>query len=306
MIFAIILIKYKPIYKVSISGEELGYVQNKEALEETIKNTVVENKEENIDNIDIKKEPEYKLKLVDKEIETNEKEIAQNIQENVVVTYKYYEIALNNETIEKVDTTEEAEELVNHIKEEKNEEELELSIVEKYTENVEEVETADIEIAKTEITTKIEEKLEEEKKEKEEEERINAMPDVNGIKLATKPVSGTISSRYGVSSSIRKSTHTGLDIAAPIGTPIKVVADGTVTAASYNGSYGNLVKVNHGNEVETWYAHTNKMYVKVGEKVTAGQTIAAVGSTGNSTGAHLHFEIRISGTHINPQKYLYN
>ena len=78
-----------------------------------------------------------------------------------------------------------------------------------------------------------------------------------------------------------------------------------VTNASYQGAYGNLIKVDHGNGIETWYAHTSKMYVKVGEKVTAGQIIGAVGSTGNSTGAHLHFEIRINGQHVNPQNYLY-
>ena len=186
------------------------------------------------------------------------------------------------------------------IKEEKKED-LDLSIIEKYTENEEEVQVKDIELAKTEIEDKIT-KIEEEQKRKEEEEK---MPSVNGIKLAVVPVKGTISSRYGVSSSIRKSTHTGLDIAAPSGTAIKVVSDGTVIFASYNGSYGNLVKVDHGNGIETWYAHTSKMYVSVGQKVSAGDVIAAVGSTGNSTGAHLHLEIRINGQHVNPQNYLY-
>lgn len=109
-----------------------------------------------------------------------------------------------------------------------------------------------------------------------------------------------------MNSRIRVSTHTGLDIAATTGTPIKVVADGTVTFAKYNGSYGNLVKIDHGEGVETWYGHTSKMYVKVGQKVKAGDIIAAVGSTGNSTGPHLHLEIRINGEHVNPQDYLYN
>ena len=120
------------------------------------------------------------------------------------------------------------------------------------------------------------------------------------------PVTGTISSRYGVSSKIRVSTHTGLDIAATTGTPIKVVADGTVAFAAYSGSYGYLVKVDHGNGVETWYGHTSKILVKEGQEVKAGDTIALVGSTGNSTGPHLHFEVRINGEHVNPQKYLYN
>ena len=108
-----------------------------------------------------------------------------------------------------------------------------------------------------------------------------------------------------MSSSIRSSKHTGLDIAAPKGTPIKVIADGKVTFAAQSGSYGYLVKVDHGNGVETWYAHTSKMYVTVGEEVKAGDVIAAVGSTGNSTGPHLHLEVRINGEHVNPQKYLY-
>ena len=119
------------------------------------------------------------------------------------------------------------------------------------------------------------------------------------------PVSGTISSRYGVSSRIRVSTHTGLDIACPTGTPIKVTAEGTVTFAEYNGSYGNLIKVDHGNGVETWYAHCSKLIAKVGQTVKAGDIIALVGSTGNSTGSHLHLEVRINGTHVNPQNYIY-
>lgn len=304
-ITAIVFIKYKPIYKVSILGEKVGYVQNKEALEESIKQKAGEIKQENIDNIQITKTPEYELKFVERTIETNEKEIAEQMQENIVITYKYYEVALNNKTIENVDNLEEAEQLVNHIKENNNEKELDLSIIEKYTEKVEEVETQEIEIAKTASIGKVEKQLLEEKKAKEEEERIKNLPQINGIKLAVSPVSGTITSRYGVSSRIRKSTHTGLDIAAKTGTPIQVIADGTVTCASYQGAYGNLIKVDHGNGVVTWYAHTSKMYVKAGQKVTSGDTIGAVGSTGNSTGPHLHLEIRINGVHVNPQRYLY-
>lgn len=301
-IIAIILIKYKPSYKVSISGEEVGYIKNKTAFEESIKSTLLASETKNIDSIDIKENPEYELKLVNRTLKTNEDHIVENIEENIIITYKYYEVALNNEIIELVNTIEEAEDLVNYIKEKDEESKLDLSIKEKYTQNVEEVKTTEIEIAKTEIQEKVDESI----RKQEEKEIVNSKPTINGVKIATKPVSGTITSRYGVSSSIRKSTHTGLDIAAPSGTPIKVVADGTITFASYSGSYGNLVKVNHGNDVETWYAHTSKIYVKVGQKVNSGETIATVGSTGNSTGPHLHLEIRINGEHMNPQKYLYN
>ena len=304
-IMAIVLIKYKPMYKVSVSGKDLGYVRNKEAFEEKVKESVIEKEEKNVDSIDMKVTPEYNFKFVNRTTKTNEEEIIATIEQEVDIIYKYYDIALKNEVIDSVDTIEEAEELVNKVKEENQGKDLDFSIIEKYTENVEEIQTKDVNVAKNNIETKVTQKLEEEQKQKEEEERINSMPEINGIKLAYLPVSGTISSRYGVSSRIRSSNHTGLDIAATYGTKIQVVASGTITHASYNGAYGNLVKVDHGNGLETWYAHTRKMYVSVGQTVKAGEVIAEVGSTGNSTGPHLHLEIRINGEHVDPQNYLY-
>ena len=311
-IIAIILIKYKPIYKVTISGEEIGYVQNKKEFKESLKTSLIE-ENKNVDNIELKSDPEYELKLVNRETKTNEEQIASKIEEDAIITYKYYNIALNNETIETVNTIEEAEEIVNQAKNENTEQELDLSILEKYTQNKDEVKVAEIEVAKTDVNNKITETLEKQEAEKQAEEaakkaqeELDAMPEINGIKIATKPISGTITSRYGESSRLRKSTHTGLDISATTGTDIKAVASGTVTCAKYSGAYGNLVKIDHGNGVETWYGHTSKMYVKVGQEVKAGDVVAAVGSTGNSTGPHLHLEIRINGTHVNPQKYLYN
>ena len=305
IIIAIILIKYKPMYKVSISGEELGYVENKQALEETVKEEITENTDKTIEDISLNKEPEYELKLVSRTENTEEKEVVQELKEEATVTYKYYEIAVQETVVEKVNTSEEAEELVNEIKEENDSEEIDLSIVEKYTQNEEEVNTSDLEVAKVNVQETVQTAIEEIEQQKEEEERWNALPSINGIKLAVTPIEGTITSRYGVSSRIRKSTHTGLDISAVTGTDIKVVADGTVISAGYSGSYGYLVKVDHGNGVETWYAHTSKMYVKKGDTVKAGDVIAAVGSTGNSTGPHLHLEIRVNGETVDPQNYLY-
>ena len=304
-IITIILIKYKPMYKVSVSGEALGYVQSKEEIEEEVKESIIKKAQKNVDTIHIKANPEYELKLIERTMETEENKMIETVQEDVEITYKYYDIAFNNEAMESVDTIEEAEKLVNQIKEQNQEQNLDLSIIEKYTESEEEVKTSQLELAQNSIQTKVTQKIEEQAKQKAEEERIKSMPEINGIKLAYMPVSGRISSRYGVSSRIRKSTHTGLDIATAKGTPIKVVAGGTVTCANYKGAYGNLVKVDHGNNLETWYAHTSKMYVKEGQKVEAGEVIAAVGSTGNSTGNHLHLEIRINGKHVNPQNYLY-
>lgn len=291
--------KYKPVYKVSISGEEIGYAKSKN-VEEIIKENILQNTSKNVDTIDIEKEPTYELKLVNRTTKTDEKEIAEKLEENIKITYKYYDVALNNETIQSLNTIEEAEQIINQIKD-ANQEELCLSIIEKYTQDEKEINTTEIDVARAEIQGKVETK----KAEIAEQARIDAMPDVNGIKLATKPVTGIITSRYGENSRIRSSAHTGLDIATSTGTPIKVVSDGTVTFAGNGRSYGNLVKVSHGNGVETWYAHASKIYVKQGQQVKAEDVIAAVGSTGNSTGPHLHFEIRINGNVVNPQNYLY-
>ena len=303
-IIAIILIKYKPMYSVSISGETVGYVEDKDALEEKLKESIIEDSDKVIEDIYLNEEPEYELKLIARTEDTQEEDLIEELKEETTVIYKYYEIAIGDTVIEKVDTSEEAEELINEIKEENDSEDINLSIVEKYSQNEEDIDTSDLEVAKTNVQETLENVIEE-IEQQEEEELLNSLPSINGIILAVTPIEGKITSRYGASSSIRKSTHTGLDISAVQGTDIKAVADGTIIFASYNGSYGNLVKIDHGNGVETWYAHTSKMYVEVGDTVSAGDVIAAVGSTGNSTGPHLHLEIRVDGEHVDPQDYLY-
>ena len=120
-----------------------------------------------------------------------------------------------------------------------------------------------------------------------------------------RPISGIITSRFGVRSSVRSGDHTGLDIGAPTGTPIKAAASGTVTFSGVKKSYGYMVVISHGDGIETYYGHCSKLYVTAGEKVSQGEVIAAVGSTGNSTGPHLHLEVRVNGVAYNPQNYVY-
>ncbi len=98
--------------------------------------------------------------------------------------------------------------------------------------------------------------------------------------------------------------HKGLDIAAPAGTEIHAVFDGVVTFAGWCNDYGYNVIIDHGNGVQTRYAHSRKLHVKVGDTVTQGQFIAEVGTTGQSTGNHVHFEVIINGTRVNPAPYL--
>ena len=98
--------------------------------------------------------------------------------------------------------------------------------------------------------------------------------------------------------------HNGIDIAAAGGTNILAAADGKVIEATYNSGYGNYIVVDHGGGVSTLYAHASRRIAKVGDRVSRGQVIALVGTTGNSTGNHLHFEIIINGKRVNPLKYL--
>lgn len=133
--------------------------------------------------------------------------------------------------------------------------------------------------------------------------------DIQDVKNTTtfiKPVEGVISSQYGrrdtATGSVPKN-HTGTDIAAVTGTKIKSSTEGEVVLVSEEGDYGKHLKVQIG-EVSIIYAHCNQIYVKQGENVVQGQEIAEVGSTGNSTGPHLHFEIRISERTVNPQSIL--
>ena len=130
--------------------------------------------------------------------------------------------------------------------------------------------------------------------------------DVKNTTSFIKPIEGTISSVYGYRETATGTVpkdHTGTDIAAVTGTKIKSATDGQVVLASEEGDYGKHIKVQIG-EVSIIYAHCNTLYVKEGDMVTQGQEIGEVGSTGNSTGPHLHFEIRISERTVDPQKIL--
>lgn len=98
--------------------------------------------------------------------------------------------------------------------------------------------------------------------------------------------------------------HSGIDIAAPLNTPIFAAADGTVVMARNNGGYGLTVVIDHGSTYETLYAHLNRIDVEVGDKVNKGDIIAGMGTTGRSTGVHLHYEIKRDGEHIDPYLYM--
>lgn len=121
------------------------------------------------------------------------------------------------------------------------------------------------------------------------------------------PTGGHITSRYGYRVNPvtgRKEFHGGVDVASEPGEPVRATADGIVSLAGWSGNNGNLVVIEHGLGFQTFYAHNRKVVVKVGQRVKRGQIISYVGSTGRSTGPHVHYEIWHDGRSVNPRKYL--
>lgn len=146
---------------------------------------------------------------------------------------------------------------------------------------------------------------------RESQEEIQAFLSDQRSLLASKPKGwpsrGWMTSGFGMRRSPfsgRPKMHEGIDIAASIGTPIYATADGIVSQAESVAGYGKLVVIDHGYGYKTYYGHNSKFHVKVGQKVRRGDKIAAVGNTGSSTGAHVHYEVRLNGVPLNPRKYL--
>ncbi len=145
--------------------------------------------------------------------------------------------------------------------------------------------------------------------------RIKELHKIQGDKLiymastpSVWPVKGWVTSDFGYRRSPfgrAPDFHAGIDIAASWGTPVLAPADGIVTFTGYKGGFGKMVVIDHGFGVTTRFAHTSEMLAQVGQKVKRGALIAKVGSTGHSTGPHLHYEIHVDGVPMDPMKYLY-
>ena len=121
------------------------------------------------------------------------------------------------------------------------------------------------------------------------------------------PTNGDVTSRFGWRSSPwgwGSDWHPGIDIANDYDTPIQATANGVVTFSGWYGGYGKMIKVDHGNGIETIYAHNNENAVRVGQAVNKGEVIGYMGNTGASTGTHLHYEVRMNGTAVNPANFL--
>lgn len=307
LILACIASFYKISYSVTINGEMVGYTDNKSKLQTEINDYIEKGESENTAFVQVESLPEYKVCLLKRDVQASDEDIFNTIKSAGTTYYRYYSINENNEEKLYVANFTEAEDIINQLKEKNSKNMDNITISEKYETQMQDFTTVEdavsnlyvqkpqVTVAKTKTTSV---------------GSVNTATTIAGGKVSlgislARPVSGIISSRFGARSSIRSSAHTGLDIATSTGTPVLAAASGTVTFSGRKGSYGNLLVITHSNGVQTYYGHCSKLYVSAGTTVTQGQTVAAVGSTGNSTGPHLHFEIRVNGVAYNPQNYLY-
>ena len=309
--------KFKFVYMVEMGGVELGLVNDKDKFEKDVKDTL-ENLEEPVVSAKLQENPKYSLRLVDKDdIDVDDNYVFAKVEEKIEKTYRYYNIKEDDKLLAKVSTKEEKDNLLKELEEAKQVKDLKVE-----EEQTKEYYIISYEEAKQLASTNVD-NIENEKRSKLEKEKIekrntNIVKNIRrgGTVSASSSSNasamlGSLSFRRPLNSSrvsagyLGYPGHRGIDFPSPQGTPVMAAESGTVTTVMYsNKSYGNRVIIDHGNGISTLYGHNSTIGVSLGQKVSKGQTIAGVGSTGNSTGNHVHFEIRINGKPINPTSYV--
>ena len=309
--------KFKFVYMVEMGGVELGLVNDKDKFEKDIKDTL-EDLEEPVVSAKLKENPKYSLRLVDKDdIDVDDNYVFAKVEEKIEKTYRYYNIKEDDKLLAKVSTKEEKDNLLKELEEAKQVKDLKVEeeqTKEYYIISYEEAK----QLASINVDNIENEKRSKLAKEKIEKRNTNIVKNIRrgGTVSASSSSNasamlGSLSFRRPLNSSrvsagyLGYPGHRGIDFPSPQGTPVMAAESGTVTTVMYsNKSYGNRVIIDHGNGISTLYGHNSTIGVSLGQKVSKGQTIAGVGSTGNSTGNHVHFEIRINGKPINPTSYV--
>lgn len=314
----LVLMSYKPVYLVSLNGKELGIVESKSTIQNSLENYIKngDGSSENFGYVLMDSMPEYTFELAKKDISTSDEDVFAMLMSEGEVFYKIYGVEVDGKEVCVTESLEMAQQIVDDVNSDQEDykKKAELKIVEKYSKNYEAIKETDTVVASimqpivkanTVVKTKTYASGTTANKKVSKEvlnELLNTVGELN-FKL---PVKGaTVTSKYGW----RKfggvtEFHTGIDYAISQGTPIYASEAGVVTCAQWSGNYGYLIKIQHISGYETRYAHCSKFKVSVGDVVEQGDLIGYVGSTGRSTGPHVHFEIRLDGSHMNPNSML--
>jgi murein DD-endopeptidase MepM/ murein hydrolase activator NlpD len=306
LILGLLQVSYRQTYSVILNDEVIGYTNDKVTLQKRINDYIKSGDGENVAFVDIKVLPEYKTCLLKKNIDTNDDEIFAKVAASGTAYYKYY--AITDENVEKtyVKTFAEAEQIIQSLKDKNSMNKDTIGIVEKFN---------TVQGEYTDTTAAVNLVYKERPKVTAAKKKATVVMGSNigtvtvtdlGVTLI-KPITSsyTITSRVGGRILNGYENHPGLDIACPTGTAIKAAADGIVTRAGWYGGYGKCIIVQSTSSLNIIYGHCSSLNVTVGQRVAQGQIIGKVGSTGYSTGPHLHFEMRYNGAVVNPQNYVY-
>lgn len=287
---------YVPTYRAKIKGEIVGYYTTEAEFDEVY---AAISAEKSTDGLEVRTyleaNPVFEVSYVKRD--TIEKQnLYTDLREKVKAEYTIYNIMVKDKKEMAFATKESADKYANNLKKEIKDLKVEVKI-EKYQEAKE--------ITETEKANDIYKSLVSRYKPVVKTVTYSAYQKPTQISYSTNTsISGGVKPTSGIYTQYYNGSHGGIDIANKIGTGIYAYKAGTVSFAGWKTSYGNLVIVNHGDGVVTYYAHLSVINAKAGETVAAGQQVGKMGSTGRSTGPHLHFEIRVNNKTINPYPYI--
>lgn len=288
---------YVPTYRAKVKGQIVGYYNSKAEFDEVY---AAISQEKNADGLEVRtyleSNPEFEVSYVKRDTIEKQNQYTE-LRAMVKSEYTIYNVFVKDNLEMAFATKEEADKYAKNLKSEIKTLKVEVK-TEKYNE-VKEV----TEIAKADDIYK---KLVSRYKPAVKVKHYSVYEKPEQIKYSTNTsISGGVKPASGVYTQYYNGAHGGIDIASKIGTPIYAYKPGTVIYAKWGpAGYGNLIKIDHGDGIVTYYAHLSNTNVNEGDTVTIGQQIGKMGSTGNSTGSHLHFEIRVNNRTINPYPYI--
>ncbi|MDD3303571.1 MAG: M23 family metallopeptidase [Clostridia bacterium] len=301
-----VLNHYKPAVKTYINGECIGYFSSPQQFDEVYNDLVIE--KQNIDSnvkVYLESEPTFETSYI-RESLLSQQNVYTNLRGNIKTEFIVYKVLVNNEEKMTFNVQDDANKYVEDLKKEVAKLDVQIK-EEKVSElgDLTTLEKADAILKDIVDRNKPVQSNKTQNYSNNSSTNQKASDAIANASLAQGGIWPTISTYISSTYGWRWGTiHTGTDIAGKYGDPVYAWKDGLVTYSGWAGSYGNIVKIDHGNGISTWYAHCSKLLVKAGQEVSQGQTISLMGSTGFSTGNHLHFEVRINGVHVNSYPYI--
>ena len=301
---------YQPAVKTFINGKFIGYFTSEQQFDEVYNNLVTE--KQKIDpnvKVYLESEPTFETSYVRNKLLT-EQNVYTNLRAEIKTEYTIYNVAVDGKSEMTFNTKDDADSYAEKLKKEVAKLNIEVTEEKKSElENITTIERADA------ILKDIVDRNKPVETPKATTKTITAKTYNYSYELPTSvsTTAANISTTDGVWPTISRTIncaymgyagHTGIDLKASIGTDVYAYKSGTVVYSGWSNAYGYNVKIDHGNGLSTLYAHNSSLLVSVGQTVSAGQLISKSGSTGWSTGPHLHFEVRINGVPVNPYPYI--